>query len=235
MQYSGGKEKIAGRIAAVLQPHVDNAGLYAEPFLGGASVFSRIQANAKAGSDGNLWLMRMWRMVQIGWEPPDDLSEEEYNRLKLEKPDDPLTAFAGFGCSFGGKWFGGYARNSQGTNYAAIARRSIAKKSRGLKSAMFFQGDYRDMPIPSGSVVYCDPPYADTTDGYSTERFDSVAFWDWVRSMEGRGHPVFVSEYAAPSDFVSVAAFPKKVTMDKRNGYQDRTEHLWRLLTEAKS
>ncbi len=228
MQYSGGKEKIAGKIAAVLQPHVDVSRQYAEPFLGGASVFSRVAADAKAGSDGNHWLMIMWRMVQMGWLPPNTLSETEYAKLKSEKPADPLTAFAGFGCSFGGKWFGGYARNSAGKNYAAIAKRSIAKKAMGFGSAVFFEGDYRDMQIASGAVIYCDPPYANTTDGYATEAFNSDDFWKWVRKMEDRGHPTFVSEYTAPDDFISVASFPKKVTMDKRNGYHDRTEHLFR-------
>lgn len=63
VQYSGGKEKIAAGVAAVLQPYVDASGAYCEPFLGGASVFARIRAPIKYGSDANPWLMHMWQAV----------------------------------------------------------------------------------------------------------------------------------------------------------------------------
>jgi len=66
--------------------------------------------------------------------------------------------------------------------------------------------DYREVPLPEGCTVYCDPPYAGT-DGYGlkADRFDSAAFWEWARSCR---HPLYVSEYNAPEDFVCVAEFP---------------------------
>ena len=77
-----------------------------------------------------------------------------------------------------------------------------AKKSGLLANLTFSTLDYREVVIPDGAVVYCDPPYADTDcHGYAggDGGFDSVAFWDWVRT---RPFPVFVSEYKAPEDFV---------------------------------
>ena len=65
--------------------------------------------------------------------------------------------------------------------------------------------DYRDVPIPKGATVYCDPPYAATDQGaYDGGIFNSKVFWAWVRSCN---FPVFVSEYEAPDDFVPFATF----------------------------
>lgn len=61
-------------------------------------------------------------------------------------------------------------------------------------------GDYRDADIPTDSVVYCDPPYKDTK-AYYNSKFDSEEFYNWCRTRE---FPVFISEYAMPSDFIPV-------------------------------
>ena len=62
--------------------------------------------------------------------------------------------------------------------------------------------DYTDYEFREGDVVYCDPPYRNTA-GYchTKEHFDHGKFWDWVRTRE---YPVYVSEYSAPDDFVSI-------------------------------
>lgn len=229
MQYSGGKEKIAGKVAEILQPYVDAAGAYCEPFLGGASVFARVKAPVKYGSDANPWLMCMWQAAVHGWTPPDTLDEDVYARLKTEKPMQPLTAFAGFGCSFGGKWFGGPARDAAGKSYAAVAARSIVRKIAGFGNCTLTCAPYDTCPVPTGAVIYCDPPYAGTLGYSAVGDFDHTAFWEGVRRAERAGHPVFVSEYTAPDDFEVVATFAKTVTMSKVNGYQDKGEKLFRL------
>lgn len=229
MRYSGGKEKIAGRVAAVLQPYVDAAGAYCEPFLGGASVFARIKAPIKFGSDANPWLICYWQALLNGWTQPAEVSDELYAQVKAEKPMHPITAFVGFGCSFGGKWFGGPARDSEGKNYAEIASRSSAKRVAGFGNATLTHAPYDQCPIPPGAVIYCDPPYAGTLGYGAVGDFDSSAFWEAVRRAERAGHPVFVSEYTAPEDFEIVAEFAKKVTMSKVNGYIDKGEKLFRL------
>ena len=55
--------------------------------------------------------------------------------------------------------------------------------------------DYRDVQLPDGCVVYCDPPYAGT-DGYGLQKsaFDQEAFWNWARKCE---RLLFISEYSA--------------------------------------
>ena len=67
--------------------------------------------------------------------------------------------------------------------------------------------DYRDYIWQEGDVVYCDPPYSSyqPSNPYSHFGFDINKFWEWVRT---RDYPVYVSEYSAPDDFVSI--FDKK-------------------------
>ena len=67
--------------------------------------------------------------------------------------------FVGFGCSFGGKWFGGYARNKTGTNYALQSKKSLMKDINTLMNARFICEDYRNVYLPDNCVIYADPPY----------------------------------------------------------------------------
>lgn len=79
-----------------------------------------------------------------------------------------------------------------------------------------------------GCLIYCDPPYANTS-GYRSGDFDSAAFWQRVRWLEGWGHTVIVSEYAAPDDFSCVWQQSVKANLRTRNGAESRTERLFRL------
>lgn len=65
------------------------------------------------------------------------------------------------------------------------------------------QQDYRDVPIPDNSVVYCDPPYKNTKK--YTSSFDHDAFYAWCLDNP---HPVFVSEYDMPEGFTAIDATP---------------------------
>ena len=66
----------------------------------------------------------MLNAVKHGYDLPESVSEQEYKYIREHKDDDPaLAGFVGFGCSFGGKWFGGYARdNRTSRNYASVSK-----------------------------------------------------------------------------------------------------------------
>ena len=117
--------------------------------------------------------------------------------------DKGLSGFIGFGCSFGGKWWGGYARQTKGLNYALTAKRSVSKKMKGLLTATFINKDYKNVEIPDNSLVYCDPPYKGTTDYSNSKEFSHEEFWDYVRGLS-KNNLVFVSELNAPEDFEAV-------------------------------
>jgi hypothetical protein len=81
---------------------------------------------------------------------------------------------------------------------------------------------YSDYAYRDGDVVYCDPPYKDTG-GYEC-KFDSGAFWEWVRT---RNYPIYVSEYRAPEDFVSIWNAEKRALFHSENLTAPKTEHLF--------
>ena len=81
---------------------------------------------------------------------------------------------------------------------------------------------YADYAYRDGDVVYCDPPYKNTQ-GYGI-RFDSDAFWEWART---RNFPVYVSEYQAPEDFISICSKEKRSILNSESQTAPRTEHIF--------
>lgn len=59
--------------------------------------------------------------------------------------------------------------------------------------------DYRTVPIPKDSVVYCDIPYKGTR-GYGM-RFDHEAFYEWAKRQT---ELVVISEFSMPQGFCEV-------------------------------
>jgi adenine-specific DNA methylase len=106
-------------------------------------------------------------------------------------------------------------------------KRIQAIRLQGLDSRalLVYNKDYRDLYIPDGAVVYCDPPYASTS-GYGIE-FDPRAFYTWCRAL-GKRFPLFVSEYWMPSDFRCVAEFVVQAIGDA-TGTQTRVEKIFTL------
>lgn len=90
----------------------------------------------------------------------------------------------------------------------------------GLDRLEVRQGDYRDVEIRGGDVVYCDIPYRGTV-GYNGVEFDHAAFYAWAL---GRDFPVFVSEYAMPEGFACIG---ERTRLNKMGNKADVTERLF--------
>lgn len=200
MRYVGGKTRIAKPLAELIRTAREDRSTYVEPFLGGASVFSVVAPAfpRTVAADVVPDLVLMWQAARDGWTPPSDLSEAEYAALRHAEPS-ALRGFAGFGCSFGGKWFGGYARGA-GRNFPDEASRRVVARAAGLAGSLICLADYRDLDqlIDAGAVVYCDPPYAGTTGYAAASPWDADTFWATAADWATRGAAVLVSEYAAP-------------------------------------
>jgi DNA adenine methylase len=226
MQYFGGKAKIAKDVASILARY--DRPCYVEPFVGGGWVAAQVRHSRKVLCDLNPALIAMWRGLQAGWLPPEELTEDEYAAAKLLPDTDPLKAFVGFGCSFGGKWFGGFARTSRSgdkvRSYVAESRRSVLRKIAAMRDAEFRCCSYASLR-PRNCLVYCDPPYAGTTSYAAVGAFDSAAFWEWAREFS-RTNTILVSEYTAPADFVPVWSRSVAVTVNGQ-ARDRRTEHLF--------
>lgn len=227
MRYMGGKAKIAKALGEYLRARLEGR-YFVEPFCGALNVTAQM-TGARLANDMNPYLFTLYSSLQAGWVPPDYLSEEEYASLKNTKDSsNPLTAFAGFGCSFAGRWFGAYARDSKRSNYCLSAKNSLLKKFDRCSDVTFSCVSYKQLSPTDQCLVYCDPPYADTTGYDAVGGFDNTAFWQWVRELASKGVTVLVSEYKAPADFTSVWSTQHTVTAGSaRQGGTKLTEHLF--------
>ena len=216
MQYMGGKSRISKQIAEILNSAIDKNTPFVSLFCGSCAIESKVQADVKILNDKHPYLIAMWQALQNGWIPPNVVTKEEYYRVKANMDENPaLTGFVGFGCSFGGKWWGGYAKDKRGDDYCGQAKRGLLKDLVGIQSATFTCLDYHDVKIPDGAVVYCDPPYANTT-GYTVGQFDTNEFWDYMRQLSKRCD-VYISEESAPDDFECIWSKEKVRTLEKND------------------
>ena len=207
MKYVGSKARHAPEFMPVLFSLAPDTQHYVEPFAGGMNCAAHIpEGVTRQFSDNHLDLIMMWQALSRGWVPPY-ITKNQYKQLRHARPS-ALRGYAGFVCSFRAKWFGGMAHTSvtaDGTfrNYQRETRAKLLDQVPELVGAEIVHSDYTEVSIPSKSIVYCDPPYANTI-GYGAS-FDTDMFWDWVRNQSRRPDVhVFVSEYAAPKDFKSV-------------------------------
>lgn len=228
MRYMGGKSRISKQIANVLNGAMrerererKKERVFVSLFCGSCAIESKVQADVKILNDKHSYLIAMWQALQNGWTPPDVVTKEEYYRVKANMDENPaLAGFVGFGCSFGGKWWGGLASNKKGDNYCARAERSLLKDLSGLQAATFTCLDYKNVEIPYGAVVYADPPYANTT-GYTLGKFDTDEFWDYMRQLSKRCD-VYISEESAPDDFECVWSQELTRTLDYNKSNQPK-------------
>ena len=221
MKYMGSKNRHSRHLLPFMTSV--NRTCFVEPFVGGANILDKI-SGPRIGADVDEDLICLWAAVSQGWLPPETFSEEEYAAIKTA-PTSPLKGYAAFALSYGGKKFGGWCRDGAGVrNYVQEAYRNAVKQFPRLFGVEFIQSSFTDLAIPGGAVVYCDPPYKNTTK-YSS-KFDHAIFWDWVRDLS-KTHKVYTSEYDAPDDFISVWAKPTTSSLTQDTGGKVAVEQLW--------
>jgi len=206
MRYHGGKAArgLGKAIAAILNEAARerNASRYVEPFCGGGSVLVHVDHPKRFASDIHPDIVLLLEAVSNGWEPPSNVSEKMYAQLRNGEPS-ALRGFVGFTCSFGAKWFGGYAR-SNSRNFADEGRRALLRDAPRLVGVEFRICPYTAWRPRRGWLVYCDPPYVNTTAFDGAPPFDSDRFWAWATKAAKAGADVFVSEERAPRGWCSV-------------------------------
>ena len=218
----GGKSRIAKPISEIINNNAGADKTFVSLFCGAVNVESKVKGFDRIiCNDNHEYLIALLQAVQQGYIPPDNISEEQYKNIRNNKDKYPkeLVGFVGFGCSFGGRWFEGYARDKN-RNYCLEAKNFLLRKMETLKQAEFICGDYRNVDIPQGSVIYADPPYANTTK-YSTGEFNSNEFWEYMRKLAKAGNTVYISEQTAPEDFICVWEKPLRRILDvnKENNF----------------
>jgi DNA adenine methylase len=226
MRYFGGKAKIAKELSLFLNTELKQDQTFVDLFCGSCNVVSKVQAKRRLANDLHKELVSLHKAVQQGQELPKELSAEMYLSIKNNKLNYPeyLVAFAGFGLSYSGKYFGGYARCSRGDDYCGNARNSLLRKHQTLVDVEFSCGDYSSLSIPWGSLVYCDIPYKNTTK-YSTGAFDHEKFYEYAKEKTSEGCRVLVSEYEhnVPEGWSVVWRHESKKDIRNKHGVQEKT------------
>jgi DNA adenine methylase len=229
LRYLGGKTRIAKQIAEQIN-RVRKPGQWVwEPFCGGLSV---TVALSKAGpvwaTDANPALITLYQAVRDGWQPPTEVSKETWQAAKALPDSDPLKAFAGFGCSFGGKWFGGYGKHDPRPGRKSLAACSAAEITANAPCAAAAACvDFLSVePRETQALLYCDPPYAGTEPYSALAPFDSRCFLlrvaGWARFTD-----VFVSEYAFP---IGTCIWERPLPLQLKGGTgANRIERLYHL------
>ena len=202
MKYMGSKNRIAKYIIPIMLSERKENQTWVEPFVGGANIIDKIDGE-RIGADINPYLISALISIRdnVKYLPKNnkEFTEEDYRSLKNDD-SYPYKGYAGFAFSFGGKWMGGWRRDSSGKrDYVAESYLNAAKQSPRLQNVSLVISSYDKLQIPPNSLIYCDPPYENTT-SYK-DKFNHVAFWNWCREMYNIGHTIFVSEYNAPDDF----------------------------------
>lgn len=217
MKYMGSKRRVANKILPIILKHRKQGQWYLEPFMGGCNSLCEVGGN-RIGNDYNEYVSAMWESLVNGWVPPQQITEQQFIHIKNNKEiyTKDLVGFVGVCCSFGSNWFGGYARNKRGTNYAMEGRKNLIIQVEKLKGSIFYSKSYDEINIPEKSIIYCDPPYQGTAQ-YKDKNFDHNKFWDWCRSKSKEGHIVYTSEYSAPDDFQCIWSEEIKTNMKAKN------------------
>lgn len=237
MRYLGGKSRMAARIEAVVLAHRGGRTRYLEPFVGGGSVAARLVPHFPHGhatlADASPDLVLLWCHALLGGTFPETMSHDEWKAWRNYPEPCVMRAFAGFGMSFGGRWFEGFARDTtntlpDGRQNTGEPRRSIARKAERMAGARVLCRDYRDFDPTPDHVIYCDPPYAGTKTYGAVEPFDHDQFWRVAQEWAELGALVLVSEYAAPAGWVPVWEHVRDVSIARTARGQEATERLYR-------
>lgn len=231
MRYMGGKFRQSKAICQVLKPYVCSNTVYVEPFCGGmwsaARVAKELRPKKMILNDVNKPLMLLWeKCLKSGcdWLPVDPLIiEENYPKYKATQDEnDPLTAWYGVALSFGGKWFRGVARRPGAKH--PYCRASTQKKVDSLRmvETEMHTGSYKNLEVPNGAVVYCDPPYEGRTKPYHFDDLNYDEFWEWVRELSKRC-TVFTSCFDCPEGFETVYEWGDTVVRHLNSRGSDNT------------
>lgn len=213
--YLGSKADHADEILKIVLTKRKPDQTFVDAFTGGANVICRVPDadGPRLGADINPYMVALHNALASGWQPPESVSEKEYNAIKKNPQTFPpeLVGFVGTGCTFGSMWFSTYVKPEKDKPArCTVARNNCLRTAEGLKGAKFVHSSYEQLEVPNNSLCYLDPPYSGTT-GYlgaktkiaigeslNKNDWNTKKFWQWADRMVDAGHTVFVSEYKGP-------------------------------------
>lgn len=236
MKYMGSKNRIAKHLLPIMVNEAQNHGItkWVEPFVGGANMIDKVPSHyERIGYDLNDHVIHALIDIRDNVDLlPDSVSEGEYKSYKGSVAKS-ITSWVRFGCSFGGKFENGYAREkgSDETTFCGYGKRNALKQSSKIQNVEFICDSYENLSFEN-TLIYCDPPYQGTS-GYKTGAFDHDKFFDWCREQAKR-NIVFVSEYNAPDDFIEVwrGEIKTNFASQRKSATHNAVEKLYRVVAK---
>ena len=234
MWYMGSKNRLSKYLVPIIESYINKETEgYIEPFVGGANIIDKVNCDNKIGYDVHNELIALLNYIKVNDDIPEIITEEEYEKVKNNKEnyEDWYVGLVGFCSTFGAKYFGGYARSKKDKfngekSYLAI--KNLKKQSVNFTNITFECKDFRNIKNIKNHVIYCDPPYRNTTK-YKTETFPYEEFYDWCRKMS-KDNIVLISEYWMPDDFECIWEKESKVNFDSnRKSNEDKNKRIEKL------
>ena len=234
MKYVGSKNRIAKYILPIMLKDRKENQYWVEPFVGGGNMIDKVEGS-RIGSDiSENTINALSFIINSSNTIPDLISEDDYLNMSKIKSSDGYSSFVGYAMSYAGKLWGGYRRDKAGTkgNIINMLNQTTRSKNSAIKQAKLLKGvelkvcNYYELDIPDNSIIYCDPPYENTT-RYSV-KFDHIKFWEWCRLMAMSGHTLYISEYNAPNDFECIWSKEICSSLTKNTGSKKGIEKLFK-------
>lgn len=228
MKYMGSKNRIAKELLPIILKDRKDGQWYVEPFVGGGNMIDKVDGD-RIGADSNRYAIEALIAIRDNANnlPKDNetFTEEMYKTLR-SSDDYPFKGYAGFAFSYSGKWLGGWCRDGDNKrDYVNESYKNAVKQSPKLQGVHLIHCSYDELNVPDNSIIYCDPPYSNTTK--YKDSFDHNQFWQWCRDKVKEGHSVFVSEYNAPDDFECVWSKEIVSSLTKNTGSKKGVEKLF--------
>ena len=157
MKYMGSKARIAKHILPIMLKEAEKKGIttWVEPMVGGGNMIDKVPDTFdRIGYDFNEHVIYAMKDIRDrAKDLPDSVSEEEYKSYR-GLPPQSITSWVRFECSFGNKFENGYARASDGKNYAGIGFRSALKQSPKIQNVQFICDSYENLDF-TNTLIYC--------------------------------------------------------------------------------
>jgi DNA adenine methylase len=197
MQYMGGKTRIAKQIAVVIDQYREPGQLVWDAFCGGLSVSVALSKKGPVlASDACLPLISMQKAFKAGWSPALPITKEIWEYSKSLPDTDPLKGFCGFGCSYCGIYFTSFGKEVPGKYEHIYALRTLKRDTAKIRKISLI--DFLQVaPRKTKALIYCDPPYKNTTPYEGVLPFDYDLFLTKINQWSFYAD-VFVSEYDLP-------------------------------------
>ena len=189
VKWAGGKRALIPRLLEIVPDRISR---YHEPFVGGGALFYALERRIGRAylSDANPELMMAYQAIRDDVEKVISLLEKHsaqhskpyYMRMRKQTFESHIEMAARFIYLNRTCYNGLYRVNSKDEFNVPMGRYdnplicdqdNLRSVSAALQKAQVRWGGYEKAELKANDLVYCDPPYDDTYNQYTSSRFDA--------------------------------------------------------------